>query len=178
MYCAEAHRARPRCSEMNSADRTALSAAQSWIDWARTASCGNVSYECIESGPSLLALGHMLQAACERPQEFAQAFAPVLGPAQTNPLTRGGEGALLNLVSNGIFDDLEIFLQWRDGGYVVVREQERQPEDTRFRFNEARRLLDTLTGGQRHAPGEADEAALVQSMFEAEPGRAAYRCDR
>lgn len=74
----------------------------------------------------------------------------------------------MNLVNNGVHDDWEIFLQWRDSGYVVVPESQRQPPDARLGYGQAVRLLDTITGGIRAAPGLANDEALVQAMYESQ----------
>lgn len=148
-----------------------LARAQTWLDWARR-HAPRLQYERAYlhlRGNDLGLLGYFIQACSEQPAEFARVFAPLLGAERTHPLTLAGEGTLLNLVRNGVGDDWEIFLQWTDQGYVVVAEEQRRPQDTRLREAEARRLLDTLTGGLREAPGLADEAELVQSFYEIEP---------
>lgn len=144
--------------------------AMSWITWARRIAPGR-SYD-LRDPPGdrdVVLLGLFIQASAEQPVEFARIHAAVLGPERTHPLTSVGEGALVNLLRNGVGDDWEIYLQWTDLGYVVVNEDLRQPQDARIRPVQARRLLDTITGGLRAAPGLADEGELVQSFYELEP---------
>lgn len=141
--------------------------ACTWFDWVRSTGC-KAKYplhnDNRDDGRYLV--GYLIQASAENPEHFARAFEPILGSDLTNPLTLIGEGALINLEGNGIGDDWEIYLQWREEGYVVVGEDLRQPQDARFRAKEAIRLLDIITGGQACAPGSANEFALVQAMYE------------
>lgn len=148
--------------------------ALTWLEWARV-HAPRRRYELIdaERGPwhpdDLVLLGLYVQACAEQPAEFARIHAGVLGEDRTHPLTAVGEGALLNLVRNGVCDDWEVFLQWTERGYLVVNESQRRPQDARMHHAEARRVLDTITGGLRRAPGLADEGELIQSFYELEP---------
>lgn len=157
---------------------SSLELAQTWLDWAREHAI-DATYDIDPSDwlkdKDVEIMGYLIQASAEQPAEFARVFAPILGSDQTNPLTNIGEGTLLNLVRNGVCDDWEIYLQWREEGYVVVNESDREPQDARFGFSQAKRLLDTLTGGPSMAPGTADVEALLQNMYETDkpptPGR-------
>lgn len=144
---------------------------QTWIDWAREHAL-DANYDVDPSdwleGKGVALIGFLIQASAEQPEEFSRAFSPILGFDKINPLTNIGEGTLLNLVRNGVCDDWEIYLQWREEGYVVVHEVDRLPQDARFGFSQAHRLLDTITGGQTMAPGSADVGALIQNMYESE----------
>jgi hypothetical protein len=144
-----------------------LEIAQTWFDWVRSTG-SQARYQLHDDKRDIgkAMIGYLIQAAAENPEHFARAFEPIFGSELTNPLTLIGEGALINLEGNGISDDWEIFLQWREEGYVVVGEDMRQPQDARFGVKEAIRLLDTITGGQARAPGNANEDALVQAMYE------------
>lgn len=144
-----------------------LEIAQTWFDWVNNmGSKARYQFRDGDCDMGKAIVGYLIQACTENPGGFARAFEPIFGTELINPLTLCGEGALINLESNGISDDWEIFLQWREDGYVVVGENLRQPQDARFRAKEAIRLLDTITGGQAQAPGIANEAALVQAMYE------------
>lgn len=155
-----------------------LEMAQTWLDWVKE----QHAYAKYEShrydwhtDEDRSILGYLVQASAEQPEAFARAFAPILGSDPTNPLTAAGADELSNLKNNGIGDDWEIFLQWRETGYVVVPENLRQPQDARFRVNEAIRLLDIITGGQVRAPGQADTGVLLQHMYETEAALAPVR---
>lgn len=154
-----------------------------WIDWA----CGQIA----RLDPSAAAsphwkrfreelagdsrtcgrrgtMGALIQAAAENPEGFALAFGPVLArsgekPEAPNPLTWAGLSWLDNLCVNGLFDDWELFLQWRDEGYRVVGEGERRDQDQPLGPRQALRLLGDLTCGSRPAPGEADVDALLNA---------------
>lgn len=146
--------------------------AQSWMDWARSHSkSADYSMEASQwlHGQDLQLLGMFIQASAEKPDEFERIFSSVLQDGAPNPLTASGAGTLMNLVRNGVFDDWEIYLQWREEGYAVVPEGMRKPQDAPLTAEVATRLLLMITGGQRMAPGEADEGALLQSMYEMEP---------
>lgn len=152
---------------MGTAER--LKIAQTWFDWVQDMG-GNAQYQfrSDRNDEFKAIMGYFVQSCAENPEDFTRAFEPLLGPDHLNPLTRSGEETLSNLIANGIGDDWEIFLQWRDSGYVVVGMDQRQPQDARLGVREAIRLLDIISGGQARAPGIANEAAWVQSMYETE----------
>ena len=164
-----------RLRDMSPDDRLALAA--SWVDWTQanhSRAPYAINHQTWESVEYRAIVGYLIQAAAEQPADFARAFEPIFGPELTNPLTTLAEGALSNLVRNGIGDDWEIYLQWRETGYVVVGEDQRRPQDARFGVKEAIRLLDIITGGQVQAPGVANEAVLVQEMWEVEGSRPSF----
>ena len=146
--------------------------ARSWIDWLRE-NAADVSFAHWDSwdrgDESRLHLGMLIQSCAESPAEFQRTFASLCGEQTPNPLTPEGFDLLTNLVSNGIMDDWDIFLQWRDDGYRVVGESERKNQDARFRSNESLRVFGLLCGNLRPAPGLADVGALLQGMYEAAP---------
>lgn len=150
-------------------EQAALVHAQSWVDWANQ-NAMQPRFELPKDAhfQSGAILGLLIQASAENPSEFARAFEPLFGPKAPNPLTATGHGALDSLLRNGVGDDWEIYLQWRESGYAVVPESQRQPQDARFRESQALRLLYLLTGGSRPAPGLADEAALIQDLHQSE----------
>jgi hypothetical protein len=111
-------------------------------------------------------LDYFIQASAESPEEFARIFRHALGPDILNPLSPAGSGALHSLVANACYDDWELFLAWREEGYIVVPENQRQPSDARFGPEQALRLLDIVCGGRRAPPGEAIEERWVQAFHE------------
>jgi hypothetical protein len=158
-------------------EQDAIANAESWIAWiekhagaaADPRRLGGHTPASAAQPWERAIFGLLAQASAENPEGFAAAFAPIFGPERLNPLVGDSVDALWNVIGNGIADDWEIFLQWRNEGYVVVPEGLRREQDARFRKSQAFRLLGILTGGSRPAPGDADEAALLQDRFESEP---------
>lgn len=172
---------------MEKADPDRLQAAQSWIDWASGLSPYVSSYgprhgpEYPLSEQDILLMGYFIQACAEKPDDFVRMFGPILWDASVNPLTSNTADQISNIIGNGVNDDWCIYAQWREQGYVVVNESESRAEDFPLTMNPefTMRLLDNIAGGLRTAPGDADEAALVQAMFELQPaaGQATDRWD-
>lgn len=117
------------------------------------------------------ALGALIQFAAEENAEFNRTFAAVVGhprrSADVNPFTVEGLAFIESLYRNGVRDDWEIFLAWREEGYVVVGEDARLPQDVRFGFRAAVDWLERRLGGFRPAPGEADVDALSSAVHAA-----------
>ncbi|HEY6437466.1 MAG TPA: hypothetical protein VIY47_12820, partial [Ignavibacteriaceae bacterium] len=109
--------------------------------------------------------GALIQLACENPKEFHRFFAPLINDKAIHPFTVEGFSFIVNLYSTGVMDDWEIFLQWRDEGYVVVNESERRDQDQRFNWKVALGILEREVGGFRVAPGETPTDDLVCSMY-------------
>lgn len=157
-----------------SLEQDALANAESWAAWIERNAQNDVdprgaSHHTPPQDWERAVFGLLAQASAENPDGFATAFADVFGSAQSNPLTAIVCDSFWNLIRNGISDDWELFLQWREEGYFVVPENLRKDADAAFREKEAYRMLGLLTCGSRPAPGLANEGRLIQEMFKQEP---------
>lgn len=152
-----------------------LATAQTWLHWRDQQSQAPDSaqerghWTSLSAGHQLL-LARLVQACAEQPREMQRRMGDVVPWAISsegiNPLRGAAFDALKNVVSNGVGDDWELFLQWTDTGYRVVAEDQRQLQDARLGAQQVLRLVDIVTGGLRAAPGLADLDALVQDMYE------------
>lgn len=113
-------------------------------------------------------LGAMIQLGMEDPEEFNRMFGPVLFE-KFHPCKLSGLVFIGHALGNGVQDDWEIFLQWRDEGYVLVNEDERRDQDARFREEVASSIMPRACRGIRMAPGESDVDALWASLYTRTP---------
>ncbi len=155
--------------------------AQTWLHWrdkaAQAPDADQSHWHWASFIPKdQMLLARLVQACAEHPLEMQRRIGDVVPWAISgcglNPLRGPVFDALKNVVGNGVNDDWELFLQWTDGGYRVIAEDQRQPQDARLRAEQVLRLVDTVTGGLRAAPGLAEMGTLVQDMYESHDAHA------